>query len=47
MFASPPDRIERNKRAAIMRTVNSKDTSPERAVSAVLRDFAPGYRLHR
>jgi DNA mismatch endonuclease (patch repair protein) len=34
-------------RAAIMRAVKSRDTSPELAVRAVLRRFAPGYRLHR
>jgi len=34
-------------RAAIMRAVKSRDTSPELAVRAVLRKFAPGYRLHR
>ena len=30
-----------------MRAVKSRDTSPELAVRAVLRKFAPGYRLHR
>jgi len=34
-------------RSAIMRAVKSRDTSPELAVRAVLRKFAPGYRLHR
>ncbi len=34
-------------RAAVMRAVKSRDTSPERAVRALLRSFAPGYRLHR
>ncbi|WP_442756907.1 very short patch repair endonuclease [Methylocystis sp. JAN1] len=30
-----------------MRAVKSRNTSPERAVRALLRLFAPGYRLHR
>ncbi|RTL89854.1 MAG: DNA mismatch endonuclease Vsr [Hyphomicrobiales bacterium] len=30
-----------------MRAVKSRDTSPELAVRALLRAFAPGYRLHR
>jgi DNA mismatch endonuclease, patch repair protein len=30
-----------------MRAVKSRDTSPELAVRALLRVFAPGYRLHR
>jgi DNA mismatch endonuclease (patch repair protein) len=30
-----------------MRAVKSTDTAPERAVRAMLRAFAPGYRLHR
>jgi DNA mismatch endonuclease (patch repair protein) len=34
-------------RSAIMRAVKSRDTTPERAVRALLRAFAPGYRLHR
>jgi DNA mismatch endonuclease (patch repair protein) len=34
-------------RAAVMRAVKSRDTSPERAVRALLRLIAPGYRLHR
>jgi len=34
-------------RSAIMRAVKSRDTSPELAVRALLRSFAPGYRLHR
>lgn len=34
-------------RAAIMRAVKSRDTTPELAVRALLRVFAPGYRLHR
>lgn len=37
----------RAQRAAIMRAVKSRDTSPELAVRALLRAFAPGYRLHR
>ena len=34
-------------RSAVMRAVKSRDTAPERAVRAVLRTIAPGYRLHR
>ncbi len=34
-------------RSATMRAVKSRDTSPELAVRALLRNFAPGYRLHR
>lgn len=34
-------------RSATMRAVKSRDTTPERAVRALLRAFAPGYRLHR
>ena len=34
-------------RSAVMRAVKSRDTAPERAVRAMLRAFAPGYRLHR
>jgi DNA mismatch endonuclease, patch repair protein len=34
-------------RSAIMRAVKSRDTAPELAVRALLRAFAPGYRLHR
>lgn len=34
-------------RSAVMRAVKSRDTSPELAVRALLRSFAPGYRLHR
>ena len=30
-----------------MRAVKGRDTSPEIAVRAMLRRFAPGYRLHR
>jgi DNA mismatch endonuclease (patch repair protein) len=30
-----------------MRAVKSRDTTPERKVRALLRDIAPGYRLHR
>ncbi|QGM44625.1 very short patch repair endonuclease [Methylocystis heyeri] len=35
------------KRSAIMRAVKSQDTSPELAVRALLRRFAPFYRLQR
>ena len=34
-------------RSAVMRAVKSRDTGPERAVRAMLREIAPGYRLHR
>ncbi|HXT06943.1 MAG TPA: very short patch repair endonuclease [Roseiarcus sp.] len=34
-------------RSAIMRAVKSRDTAPERAVRALLREIATGYRLHR
>lgn len=34
-------------RSAVMRAVKSRDTAPELAVRALLRGFAPGYRLHR
>jgi DNA mismatch endonuclease (patch repair protein) len=30
-----------------MRAVKSRDTGPERAVRKMLREIAPGYRLHR
>ncbi len=35
------------RRSAIMRAVKGRDTAPELAVRALLRRFAPGYRLHR
>jgi DNA mismatch endonuclease (patch repair protein) len=35
------------RRSAVMRAVKSRDTAPERAVRALLRGFAPHYRLHR
>jgi DNA mismatch endonuclease (patch repair protein) len=34
-------------RSAVMRAVKSRDTGPERAVRAMLRPIAAGYRLHR
>ncbi|MBV8473797.1 MAG: DNA mismatch endonuclease Vsr [Hyphomicrobiales bacterium] len=34
-------------RSATMRAVKSRDTKPELAVRKLLRDIAPGYRLHR
>jgi DNA mismatch endonuclease, patch repair protein len=34
-------------RSAIMRAVKSRNTAPEMKVRALLRPFAPGYRLHR
>jgi len=45
MMGAPPE--TEAKRAAIMRAVKSRDTSPELAVRTLLRQFAPGYRLHR
>lgn len=47
MSGSPPNRDAPSKRSAIMRAVKSKNTSAELAVRALLREFAPGYRLHR
>ena len=35
------------KRSATMRAVKSHDTTPELTVRALLRRFAPHYRLHR
>ncbi|MGJ0620279.1 MAG: very short patch repair endonuclease [Methylocystis sp.] len=37
----------RERRSAIMRAVKGRDTAPELAVRAMLRTFAPFYRLHR
>jgi DNA mismatch endonuclease, patch repair protein len=34
-------------RSAVMRAVKSRDTGPERAVRALLRSSARGYRVHR
>lgn len=34
-------------RSATMRAVKSQDTRPELAVRKILREIAPGYRLHR
>jgi DNA mismatch endonuclease (patch repair protein) len=34
-------------RSAVMRAVKSRNTGPERAVRALLRPIAAGYRLHR
>jgi DNA mismatch endonuclease (patch repair protein) len=34
-------------RSATMRAVKSRDTGPELAVRKMLREIAPGYRLHR
>lgn len=34
-------------RSATMRAVKSKDTGPELIVRRLLREIAPGYRLHR
>ena len=35
------------RRSATMRAVRGRDTTPELKVRALLRPFAPGYRLHR
>ncbi len=45
-MAAPSERIAYD-RSAVMRAVKSRDTTPERAVRAILRRLAPGYRLHR
>jgi DNA mismatch endonuclease (patch repair protein) len=37
----------RSVRARTMRAVKSRDTGPEKQIRALLRAFAPGYRLHR
>jgi DNA mismatch endonuclease (patch repair protein) len=34
-------------RSAVMRAVKGRDTTPEMVVRKMLREFAPGYRLHR
>jgi DNA mismatch endonuclease, patch repair protein len=34
-------------RSDVMRAVKARDTTPERVVRKILREFAPGYRLHR
>ena len=47
MSRQPPEGDALSKRSAIMRAVKSKNTSAELAVRALLREFAPGYRLHR
>jgi DNA mismatch endonuclease (patch repair protein) len=44
--ADPPRDAE-TIRSDTMRAVKGRDTGPERAVRAVLRRFAPGYRLNR
>lgn len=45
--ADPPPRDAEKIRSDTMRAVKGRDTGPERAVRAVLRRFAPGYRLNR
>jgi DNA mismatch endonuclease (patch repair protein) len=40
------DRVDKATRAAIMRAVKSRDTSPERAVRAILSARGYRYRLH-
>jgi DNA mismatch endonuclease, patch repair protein len=40
------DRFSPSERAAVMRAVKSKNTTPELAVRAVLRRLRIGYRLH-
>jgi len=34
-------------RSAVMRAVKGRDTTPELVVRKILREIAPGYRLHR
>ena len=46
-MATTPERGAAQIRSDTMRAVKSRDTGPERAVRAVLRRFAPGYRLDR
>ena len=46
-MAKRPERSPGQVRSDTMRAVKSRDTSPERAVRALLRRFAPGYRLNR
>jgi DNA mismatch endonuclease (patch repair protein) len=43
----PATRKPTPERSAIMRAVKSENTAPELAVRHLLREFAPGYRLHR
>ncbi len=45
--ATPKFRKPSHERSAVMRAVKSRDTGPEIAVRAMLRAFAPGYRLCR
>lgn len=45
--ADDPPREPAQIRSDTMRAVKSRDTGPERAVRALLRRFAPGYRLNR
>lgn len=44
---SEPPRAPATIRSAVMRAVKGRDTGPERRVRALLRGFAPGYRLNR
>lgn len=49
-MARTPKTVERTPaqiRSDTMRAVKGRDTGPERAVRAMLRRFAPGYRLDR
>lgn len=46
-MAKTPERDAAQIRSETMRAVKGRDTGPERAVRALLRRFAPGYRLDR
>jgi len=43
----PPTQPPSPARSATMRAVKSRDTGPELALRALLREIRPGYRLHR
>lgn len=46
-MAKRPDRTPAQIRSDTMRAVKGRDTGPELRLRAVLRRFAPGYRLNR
>jgi DNA mismatch endonuclease (patch repair protein) len=46
-MTTTPERSPEEIRSDTMRAVKGRDTGPERAVRALLRRFAPGYRLNR
>lgn len=46
-MAKTPERGAAQIRSDTMRAVKGRDTGPERAVRALMRRFAPGYRLNR